>query len=331
MRKSRRDLSIFSLSFLDCISCGFGAIILLFVISLGSERLVIKDIRDTLFKLYQERMTELESIQSKTIYLTLENKKKKDALRLEKNTVAAMKVEIEILENKIKESLFGKENLLVEIDDMQEYVDAQQQLVELEQIETELPIGVPVESNHLIFILDTSGSMRDPRSGRIWNIVISKVQETLEIYPIVTGIQILDADGNYILRPTAGQWIPDSPTVRSAIGRTLAFYSHHSQSNPVPGITKAVKVFLDPDDPDKKIGIHVFGDEYTDTASKVLTRIDKLNPKDENGNRAITINAIGFPHVVKFERHYTKTGLKFANLMRELTYEHGGAFVGIQN
>ena len=134
MRRTRRDISIFSLSFLDCISCGFGAIILLFVISLGSERLVIKDIRDTLFKLYQERMTELETIMGKTIHLTLEDKKKKDALVLEKNTVAAMKVEIEILEKKIKESLHGKENLLVEIDKMQEYVDAQQQLLELEQI-----------------------------------------------------------------------------------------------------------------------------------------------------------------------------------------------------
>lgn len=331
MRKSRRDLSIFSLSFLDCISCGFGAIILLFVISLGSERLVIKDIRNTFFKLYQERIAKFESIKGETIHLTLENKKIKEALRLEKNTVAEMKVEIEVLEKKIKESLFGKQNLLVQIDEVQKYVAAQQKLVKLKQIETELPIGVPVESNHLIFILDTSGSMRDPRSGRIWNIVISKVQETLGIYPIVTAIQILDADGNYILPPTSGQWIPDSPTVRSAISRALTFYSHHSQSNPVPGITKAVKVFLDSNNLDKKIGIYVFGDEYTDTASKVLARIDKLNPKDEKGNRAITINAIGFPHVVKFERHYTKTGLKFANLMRELTYEHGGAFIGIQN
>ncbi len=331
MIKPRRDIAVFSLSFLDCISCGFGAIILLFVISLGSERLVIKDIRDTLFKLYQERMTELDAIKGKTIHLTQDLKTKKDAMELEKDTVASMKVEIEILERKIKEAIYGKENLLVELDQVKEFVDAQQAIVELEHIESDLPIGVPVESNHLIFILDTSGSMRDPRSGRIWNIVISKIQETLEIYPIVNSIQVMDADGNYVLRPSAGQWIPDSPTVRSAIGRALSFYGFHSQSNPVPGITKAIKVFLDPNDPEKKIGIFVFGDEFTDTAERVLTRIDKLNPADEEGNRLITINAIGFPHIVKFERHYTKTGLKFANLMRELTYQHGGAFVGIQN
>ena len=65
---------------------------------------------------------------------------------------------------------------------------------------------------------------------------------------------------------------------------------------------------------------------------EIETKLEKkIKSKDEKGNRAITINAIGFPHVVKFERHYTKTGLKFANLMRELTYEHGGAFIGIQN
>ena len=62
----------------------------------------------------------------------------------------------------------------------------------------------------------------------------------------------------------------------------------------------------------------------------MLNRIDRANAADEDGNRLITINAIGFPHVIKFERHFTRTGKKFANLMRELTFMHGGAFIGSQ-
>ena len=87
----------------------------------------------------------------------------------------------------------------------------------------------------------------------------------------------------------------------------------------------------DPKDEKKKIGIYVFGDEFTQTADRVLNRIDQLNPADEDGKRAVTINAIGFPQVIKYERHFTRTGLKFANLMRELTYRHGGAFIGNPN
>lgn len=36
MRKKDRDFTVFSLSFLDCISCGFGAVLLLFVLTLGA-------------------------------------------------------------------------------------------------------------------------------------------------------------------------------------------------------------------------------------------------------------------------------------------------------
>ena len=34
----RRQTQVFSLSFLDCICCGFGAIILIFVLNIGSRR-----------------------------------------------------------------------------------------------------------------------------------------------------------------------------------------------------------------------------------------------------------------------------------------------------
>ena len=38
LAKRRRETEIYSLSFLDCICCGFGAIILIFVISIGSRQ-----------------------------------------------------------------------------------------------------------------------------------------------------------------------------------------------------------------------------------------------------------------------------------------------------
>ena len=43
MAKRRRDIEAFSLSFLDCICCGFGAIILLLVLSKIYEPVVIEE------------------------------------------------------------------------------------------------------------------------------------------------------------------------------------------------------------------------------------------------------------------------------------------------
>lgn len=48
MKKRRRDIDIFSLSFLDCICCGFGAIILLFVLSKFAEPVVIEQIKENM-------------------------------------------------------------------------------------------------------------------------------------------------------------------------------------------------------------------------------------------------------------------------------------------
>ena len=48
MKKRRRDIDIFSLSFLDCICCGFGAIILLFVLSKFAEPVVIEKIKESM-------------------------------------------------------------------------------------------------------------------------------------------------------------------------------------------------------------------------------------------------------------------------------------------
>ena len=42
-RQRRRDVEAFSLSFLDCICCGFGAIILLLVLSKIYEPVIIEN------------------------------------------------------------------------------------------------------------------------------------------------------------------------------------------------------------------------------------------------------------------------------------------------
>ena len=51
MARRRRDIQAFSLSFLDCICCGFGAIILLLVLSKIYEPVVVEEAEQDLMKL----------------------------------------------------------------------------------------------------------------------------------------------------------------------------------------------------------------------------------------------------------------------------------------
>ena len=46
--------------------------------------------------------------------------------------------------------------------------------------------GVPVDSEYIIFVIDTSGSMFNNPS---WNKMLQVIDDTLNVYPEVRGIQ----------------------------------------------------------------------------------------------------------------------------------------------
>lgn len=185
---------------------------------------------------------------------------------------------------------------------------------------------------HLAFVIDTSGSMRDPNNGGLWPAVIQTMEAALVSDPQLTGVQLLDGDGRFILgRKGTGKagWLPNTPETRDAIKRVLRRYNQDTVSNPVPGIYNAIRFLQDKDALDLRMGIYVLGDEFnsSDRASVVLDRVDVLNPRDATGRRPVTISAIGFPTTIRYQFSMGNTGLRFANLMRQLTHEHGGSFV----
>lgn len=65
-RRARRGIEIFSLSFLDVISCGFGAIILLLVIVKEAEPRVIEQLGVDLTGLVQQLEAELHRLRGET-------------------------------------------------------------------------------------------------------------------------------------------------------------------------------------------------------------------------------------------------------------------------
>lgn len=329
----RRPTTIFSLAFLDCICCGFGAVILIFVLSIDSrekEKLeALADIR----KILAAQLLEVAQLKNSKEDLERSNARVATLVtdsRLRNDSLHAL---LDDLDRKMQLEKKGLEALLVDIDDLKKEIAARQKKPEMELKDVKpLPVGVPIGSNYIAFVIDTSGSMRDPNTNGLWPIAIRKIEEVLDIYPKVEGIQVLDADGRFVLGGGRnGGWLPDGPDTRDAIKRTLRRYDADSVSNPVPGIYRAMRTLYDPKNENMKMGIYVFGDEFTDTADPVLRRLEELNPADENGHRKVVINAVGFPTTIQFQFSMGNTGVKFANLMREICYRHGGAFIAVQD
>ena len=71
-RHRRRDVEVFSLSFLDCICCGFGAIILLLTLVRMSEPQAIEQAREDLKGRIARLERELYEIRGETTLLSRE-------------------------------------------------------------------------------------------------------------------------------------------------------------------------------------------------------------------------------------------------------------------
>lgn len=336
-RFRRRETSVFSLAFLDCICCGFGAIILIFVLSIDSKE---KEKMQTLTDLRQALAAQIAELQN--LRASKENLDRSNARVTTLVTDARLKNDeihslLDDLENKLANEKKGKEALLVDIDDLKKEIAARQKKADIELKLPDAkpaPVGLPVGGNYIAFVIDTSGSMRDINHGGLWPVAIRTIEQVLEVYPQVNGVQLLDADGRFILpRGGAGSegWMPDTLETRDLIKRRLRQYNQDTISNPVPGILNAIRFLHERDNPEMKMTIFVFGDEFVDVADPVIRRLEELNPADENGNRKVVINAVGFPTTIRQQFSMGNTGLKFANLMRTITYIHGGAFIALQD
>ena len=180
--------------------------------------------------------------------------------------------------------------------------------------------GIAVDSEYIIFVIDTSGSMQ----SAAWNQVVRKVDETLSIYPRVKGIQVMNDMGDYMFPQYRGTWLEDGAGVRNRIIQTLSGWAPFSNSSPVEGIREAIDTYYDPS---KNISIYVFGDDYTgDSVEEIVDAVDQINIADELGRRRVRIHAVGFP--VNLDQPNARI-YRFAALMRELAYRNDGTFVGL--
>jgi hypothetical protein len=185
--------------------------------------------------------------------------------------------------------------------------------------------GIPADSDYIIFVIDTSGSMQ----VAAWEKVKKEMLNILDIYPEVKGIQVLNDMGQYMFSGDKGRWISDSPKTRENIINRLGAWAPFSNSSPVEGITGAIRTFYRPG---RKISIYTLGDDFQGRSIRsVVQVVDKLNRANRGSDRLVRVHAIGFP--VHFPPGGTPSAsaIKFANLMRELSYNNGGTFIGLNS
>ncbi|MEM7284359.1 MAG: VWA domain-containing protein [Pseudomonadota bacterium] len=330
MRKRvRREVEAMSLSFLDTIACGFGAIILLLVITKVFEPIVLEETEEELDGTVAKLQEELYEIIGETKTFRRDLIVKQDQVSAQKNRVARLRGDLSDILGQFNTT---KDNSIVAEDMQGRLASARQKLSEEMQrlaklqkkVDPSLIGGIPVDSEYVIFVIDTSGSML----SNAWDLVILKMQETLDVHPEVKGIQIMNDMGQYMFQSYRDRWIPDTPKLRRTIVDRMRTWDAFSNSSPVEGITTAVDTFYEPG---KKISIYVFGDDFRGRSMQwVVETIDRVNVASEDGTRLVRIHGIGFPHL--FRRSGSSSGsARFATLMRTLAERNGGTFVGLED
>lgn len=330
MKNRRRNIEVFSMSFLDVISCGFGAVILLLVLSLALEPVTVQKITEDLRGLVSQRNEAREQHvqESRTLAGELAETLKKVSLITEQAGALARQLEqgkarAAAAETSARNEAERADNLKA----VQQRLSAEMQRL-LGQAGYKPPPqnsvigGIPVDSEYIIFIVDTSGSMQ----SYAWPLVIQKVEEVLSIYPKVKGIQVMNDMGRYMFETYKGRWIPDSPARRKAVIDRIKTWKSFSNSSPVEGVVAAIRRFYRKD---RRISLYVFGDDFTGSnINDVIEEVTRINAKNAGGTPRVRIHAFGFP-VLFLDERGRRNRVRFAHLMRVLAERNAGSFVGL--
>jgi len=327
----RRAPAEFSLSFLDVICCGFGAVILLLMITKTVQPQVIEQTMFEAESAVAELTEQLFEIRGETTILNRDLDVKREQISafdekiaILQGTLARTRSEYDALSTSQNANAIIREDLAIA---KQRLSEEQVRLLGLNaEKQNQFIGGIPVDSEYIIFVIDTSQSM----FSYAWPRMLRELEATLDIYPEVKGIQVLNDMGDYLFRNFAGEWIPDDPKRRELIISNLTNWSGRSNSSPVEGLTAAISQFYRTD---KKISIYIYGDQFMTNTSinEAVRAVDRLNQRGESSIRRVRIHAVGFP--VMFDQIYQLevTGIRFATLMREITQKNGGAFVGLND
>lgn len=313
MKRRKKDLDIFNLSFLDVISCGFGAVVMLILISktdvevstagqedISSLLASLIGLEGSVTQIQQQIGNELASLealsseQASIAQAEAQLQSQLQALQAQNTAITDNIAGLSLVESRLKQAALPT---------ARQSSDARSEEVG----------GIPVDSDYVVFIIDTSGSMQ-----QIWSRVSREVVNVLNIHPEVKGFQILNDMGTPLISGYEGRWISDTPSTRNNAISFFQRWSSLSNSSPVEGLDIALRRYAKAN---ITTSIYVFGDDYTGSSyDPVIERITKQNQLS-NGRQLAKIHGIGFLSVGSTDR--------YGILMRELTKRNGGTYLAL--
>ena len=314
MRKRRGDGDVFGLSFLDIISCGFGAVVLLVLIS---DFAVNEEVMETKYDELSAQIAKLSNLKSGLRRISQEQKRKSsdmaDTSEVNEMLAARLSSKEIILENQLSELASMQVMLDSLVDDIATKKRASIQSATTKRRVEEVG-GIPVDSEYVVFIVDTSGSMKD-----IWNNVTRHMENIINIHPTVKGFQILNDNGEYLITAYKGKWITDTQKMRKNSIDLFKMWTAMSNSSPVEGIKEALKTY---GKANQKLSIYVFGDDFSGgNFDQALNEINSLN------FNKITKSKIARIHAIEFSS--PRSTNRFPILMRAVTEQNNGTFLSI--
>nr|VFJ64577.1 MAG: hypothetical protein BECKFW1821C_GA0114237_100616 [Candidatus Kentron sp. FW] len=313
MKPGKRDFEIFNLSFLDIISCGFGAVVLLVLISKPMED-VSKSSIDEAGALLSQVVALETRVDTLNDAIDRQNKKNDEQVAERGSLHHAAETLSQQLGRKEQE----EKNLRDDLDGLSLVKDSLKRTSitpsSTKTTRDEEVGGIPVDSDYVIFIVDTSGSMRE-----IWTRVSREILNVLGIHPQVKGFQILNDQGKSLISAYRGRFMPDTPQGRKRVMKVFKAWTDASNSSPVEGMETALRKYAKPG---RSLSVYVFGDDYTGSSyDPVIERITRMNKGGKAPRRLAKIHGIGF-----ISQHTTN---RFTILMRELTKRNGGTFLAL--
>jgi hypothetical protein len=325
--RRRRAVEVFSLSFLDCICCGFGAIILLLVLTEVGQPVELEKSRKNLDGQVRALEAQLNIIRGETDELNRELHGSTATLERERDKLARLSGELTNIRGHYTSSREDASvTNIVESELLSAYQTLTAEMQRLLKERAKRPAseaigGIPIDSEYIVFVIDTSASM----TSNHWDVNLAIIDEILSLYPHVKGLQVMNDQGTYMFGGTKGRWLSDSKEQRDDIRRRAKRWRAFSQSNPVPGMEEAVRTYWALD---KRVSVFVLGDEFTgDSIQAALDSLGRLNKPAPNGRRPVRIHAIGFPEGADMSPF---TNVRFSALMRLVCEQNNGTFVGMK-
>jgi hypothetical protein len=312
MKLQRKPLEVFSMSFLDIISCAFGAIVMLVLLAKNGDEAEHRDVADMAGLLRSIAQAEDQNTQFSAelegagAALSQIQAQRKNADTRQK----ALEAKVARAKDDVEELTSSAEGLAI----VRKSQTRAATRVNTSKKRVEEVGGIPVDSEYVIFIVDTSGSMK-----RVWSRLLSEMDKVLDIHPKVKGFQVMNDMGDYLLKADRGKWIADSPRARRNVINAMKNWYGNSNSSPVEGLEVALKTYAKQG---VSLSIYIFGDEYNGGSyDPVIESLNRLNTDKRTGKRIARVHGIGFVSGAATAR--------FSTLMREVAKQNRGTFLAL--